>query len=271
MGRVSLSMTLVAAILWIAPPPSTAQLRADGQSEQAPICIPIPEAFAHFVAGQRLIHSTVPELSRVTMKLVVAPNGTVGSATPVSGNTQWYEKATALALDWHFAPFQREGAAIYAKFEYSVRIVPPEKRPEQSTPFPEVSDWDSVRITLQRTACRGLCPAYKLTIFGDGRVLFRGYTADYGGEYHGRVSHEVVRQLVDLFRSADYFNLFDRYGRAFDGSDFITSLSFDGYSKSVFDESGLHAGMPDIVSSVEDGIDRLAGPRTWAKEAKAHH
>ena len=149
---------------------------------------------------------------------------------------------------------------------------PHEKRPEQHTHFPEVNDWDSVRITLQRTACFGSCPSYKLTIFGDGRVLYHGYTfVDYCGEYHGHVSREAVQQLVELFRSADYFNLFDRYdARASDAPAFTTSISFDDKRKSVFDDVGVYSGMPEIVNKVEDGIDRLAGPRVWAKEIDTH-
>lgn len=250
---------------------SSAQLLpASGQSPQRAILMLPFEVSEHVISVPSFIHSAVPELSRVWVEVVVAPNGTVVSATPVSGNPQWYEKAATLAMTWRFTPFEFEGRAIFAGFPYDVHIVPPEERPEKHISFPEINDWNSVRITLQRTACRGLCPAYKLTIFGDGRVLFSGYTADYGGEYRGRVSPQVVHQLVDMFRSADYFNLFDRYGNAFDTSNFITSISFDGNSKSVIDDLGVRHGMPEIVSRLEDEIDRLAGPRVWAKEAKAH-
>jgi hypothetical protein len=56
---------------------------------------------------------------------------------------------------------------------------------------------------------------------------------------------------LDLFISADYFNLFDKYGKAYGTSDFITSISFDGHSKAVVDEVGYYDGMPDVVSNVE--------------------
>jgi hypothetical protein len=274
-------LALVAAVFWISQTPSGAQTCADairvpfrsqtcdGQSVQGAMSVSYQEAHAHIITAPYVIHSAIPEDSRVELRVIVAPSGAVASATPFSGNPQWYEKATALATTWRFTPFQRQGAAIYAKIIHTIHIAPPEKRPEQHTPFPEINDWDSVRITLQRSGCRA-CPAYKVMIFGDGRVLFSGYTVDYGGEYHGRVSHEVVRQLVDLFSSADYFNLFDRYGRAYDAPSFTTSISFDGNSKSVVDEVGYHAGMPEVVTGVEDGIDRLAGPRVWAKDAEAH-
>src|SRR5262249_23547978 len=97
------------------------------------------------------------------------------------------------------------------------------------------------------------------TIFGDGRVQYHGVVE----ESQGHVSAEAVRQLVNLFKIADFFNLFDRYGRAYDAPDFITSISFDGKSKSVIDEMGYHHGMPEIVRTLEDGIDLLAGPKVW--------
>ena len=35
-------------------------------------------------------------------------------------------------------------------------------------------DYASLVITLERTACFGTCPIYKLTVYGDGRVEYEG-------------------------------------------------------------------------------------------------
>ena len=270
--HIPVTLALLATIFWISPRQlSSAQTRTDGHSAQDAVCIRIPEAFAHFAEGQRLMHSDVPELSHVALKLIVTPNGTVSSATPVSGSTHSYEKATAVAMTWRFVPFQRDGTAISGTFDYSVTVVPPEQRPAGHRAFPNIKDWGSLRITLQRTGCRGHCPWYTLTVFGDGSIVYNGYDyVEYCGEYQGHVSSEVVHQLVDLFDSADYFNLFDRYGQAFDGAAYITSITFDDQSNAVVDEIGLHAGMPEIVVTVENGIDRLAGPTVWASQIETH-
>jgi len=37
----------------------------------------------------------------------------------------------------------------------------------------------------------------------------------------------------------------------------------------VVDESGYHDGMPDILRTLEDEIDRLAGPRAWPERQKS--
>jgi hypothetical protein len=93
----------------------------------------------------------------------------------------------------------------------------------------------------------------------------------YCGEFRGHVAQEAVQQLVQLFKQADYFNTFDRYAMDMtDGTTFITSIAFDDKSKAVADYSGLWVGMPESVMDIEDGLDRLAGPKVWAKAVDAN-
>lgn len=266
----------VAAIFWIPQVlPLRAQCRADavripyraqtrdGHSAECAVGISDSEAFARAITMPRLIHSTRSENLRIGVMVVVTPIGAVASANASSRNEQWREKAAALAMTWRFVPFQRKGSAIYVIFHSVIHIVPPVKRPEQHISFPEINNWSSLRITLQRTCSPSLFPLpYKLTIFGDGRVQ-----DGYGNR--GYVSAEAVRQLVNLFRIADYFNLFDQYfampSRA---CFFMTSISFDNESKSVVDYGGVFVGMPEVVRTVEDGIDLLAKPKVWHKRQK---
>lgn len=272
--HIRVTLMLVPSVVAIAQIlPLSAQSIESGQSVPKGAIKALPaESTPQFVAGRYLIHSATPGLSFVQLKIVVKPDGTVSSVIPVSGNADWYEKAAALAMDWHFTSFKPQGTATYATVYGSVDIVPPEQRLTQHTSFPEIMDWSSLRITLQRTGCFGFCPSYKLTIYGDGRVVYHGDGfVEYCGEYRGHVSPDAVRQLVDLFKDADYFNLLDRYdARASDAPAFGTSIAFDTSSKSVFDYVGVFVGMPEIVRSVEDGIDRLAGPKIWAKGMDSH-
>src|ERR1700693_4148149 len=78
--------------------------------------------------------------------------------------------------------------------------------------FPQIRDWKSVRITLERTGCFGTCPSYRLEVHGDGTVRYMG--TDFvaiTGEHSDRISEVAVRQLVDAFRAVRYFSLNDRY------------------------------------------------------------
>jgi hypothetical protein len=127
-------------------------------------------------------------------------------------------------------------------------------------------------MSLRRTGCFGTCPSYTLTVLGDGTVIYHGDAfVHYCGDYRGHVSQEVVSQLVDVFRRADYFRLFNRYIlQATDLPTSITSIAFDDKTMSVTDYWGVGAGMPQAVVEVEDTIDRLAGPKVWAKGMNSH-
>jgi hypothetical protein len=144
-------------------------------------------------------------------------------------------------------------------------ILPIGERPQAQVPFPEIHDWNSLRITLSRGACYGRCPIYEIAIHGDGTVLYDG--RDYvrtKGKKTLQISHASLVQLVDIFRKVDYFSLADRYvSGVTDNPTYVTSISFDGVSKSVVDYVGRKAGMPPGVSDVEAAIDRLSGASQW--------
>jgi len=235
--------------------------------------VPPSEVAEHLIAGHQLIHSATSSDgvgSYVWLKIVATPSGTVLSATPVSEASEFSERATSLAMRWQFRPFLRSGSPVYAGFLSSVLIVPPERRPRERTPFPETKDWDTLQMTLERAgACIGGCPVYRLIVFGNGKVAYEGHGfVEYCGEHRGHIPQESVRKLVDLFRQADFFNLFDQYVfHAADENSFTTSITLGGKTKSVDDSRGELVGMPEAVSDVENSIDQLAGPKVWAKDS----
>ena len=141
---------------------------------------------------------------------------------------------------------------------------PPTKEdlaPHVNAAFPEIHDWNTLRITLSRSGCYGRCPAYKIEIHGDGTVLYDGKNnVTHKGRRTAKISHASLVELVDFFRKANYFSLRDRYASGItDNPAYETSISFDGVSKSVLDYVGQSVGMPSTVSDVEAAIDRLSG------------
>ena len=55
-------------------------------------------------------------------------------------------------------------------------------------------------ITLERTACRGACPAYVVTLQGDGTVLYKGVQhTPFIGTRQGTVDPAAVARLVANF------------------------------------------------------------------------
>ncbi|HEX3810361.1 MAG TPA: DUF6438 domain-containing protein [Rhizomicrobium sp.] len=138
-------------------------------------------------------------------------------------------------------------------------------RPAKHIAFPPIKDWNTLRITLQRSPCFGRCPTYKVEIHGDGTVIYRGGSfVAVTGERSVKIAPEKVRDLYTLFRKADYFWLNDSYtAQVTDLPSFTTSISYDGHSKSVRDYAGRMIGMPEIVGELELAIDDAANSEQW--------
>jgi uncharacterized protein DUF6438 len=144
--------------------------------------------------------------------------------------------------------------------------------PNVHVAFPEIRDWKSLRITLSRGACYGRCPTYQIEIHGDGTVLYDGKeNVATRGKQTAKISHASLVQLVEVFRKADYFSLADKYvSGVTDNPTYVSSISFDGVSKSVLDYAGRKVGMPPSVSDVEDAIDHLSGADKWIGQRLDH-
>src|SRR5690349_3473487 len=75
----------------------------------------------------------------------------------------------------------------------------------------EAADGD-VAITLERTACFGVCPVYTLTIYEDGTVVYEGENhVEVMGTQTFEIDPATVDQIVDAFADAGYFEWDDTY------------------------------------------------------------
>jgi hypothetical protein len=195
----------------------------------------------------------------VTLEVIVGTDGKPLYAKETSGFIMG--DLTLLWKTWQYKPFERDGHPEVAKVRESVAILPIWKRSRVHIPFPEIHDRNSLRITLSRSGCYGNCPAYEIEIHSDGTVLYDGKAfVGTTGQKRVKISQRSLVQLVDAFRKADYFSLADGYvSGVTDCPTFVSSISFDGLSKSVLDYVGRDVAMPATVSDVEAAIDRLSG------------
>ena len=130
--------------------------------------------------------------------------------------------------------------------------------------FPVISDWSSLRIRLERGACHGFCPVYRVEIRGDGVVTYCG--GDFVKERGARtktIAPDSVRSLLDLFIKADFFDLRDDYLGGVDAPSQKLVLSFDGRTKQVGEILGESDGMPPIVKQIGQAIDAVSGATEW--------
>lgn len=213
----------------------------------------------------------------IPLVVVVAPDGSVVSVTPSDEidfddadadiPKQWineFKKVIAEAQieirSLRYRPFERNGHAVSATFEEDVPCVPPEMLPGPHANFPDIHNWNSLRMSLERTRCFGTCPSYSIEVHGDGTVLYDGVAfVAVSGEHRGQTSQQTVLKMLDAFRAADYFSLQNDYRSLItDNPTYTTSIQFDGHSKRVVDYVGRGVGMPPAVTKLEDTIDELS-------------
>jgi Domain of unknown function (DUF6438) len=159
---------------------------------------------------------------------------------------------------------------ISVEFEQRIGLLPAELPARQHVQFPEVKDWNSVRISLLRTRCYETCPAYRVEVSGDGTVVYQGekYVAQIG-KRTARIPKESVERLVASFRDADFYSLDDDYKQsAFDIPTFGISIEIDGLAKKVTDYNGLFIGMPFSVVNLERLVDEVADTKKWTGVAQ---
>ncbi len=122
-----------------------------------------------------------------------------------------------------------------------------------------------VRITLTRSVCFGFCPAYRVTITGEGEVTYVGERfVNVTGEQHAQASRADVQRLLERFDAIGFEQLQDRYSaHVTDIPTYTITLERDGRSKTVVDYGGLSVGMPRAVRELQDEIDRVANTAQW--------
>lgn len=272
------------------PGPVLAQETAELGAAQKPIRVSDDEVGSHRIGKLEpivvhLVGGPAEARDRgsvLPITVVVGPDGSVISAVlsdevnfdDAEVPKQWVAElkrvatqAEAEVRSLHYRPFERNGHAVSATFEQGVPIIPPEMLPGPHVNFPQIHDWNSLRMSLERTGCLGTCPAYSVEVHGDGTVLYNGaaYVAVLG-KHRGQISQQAVLDIFNAFRDSDYFSLRNSYRTGItDNPTFTTSIQFDGHSKQVVDYVGLAVGMPAAVNKLENTIDELADAARWTK------
>jgi ankyrin repeat protein len=181
--------------------------------------------------------------------------------------TTFLSQLDSLRTALHFKPFEVDGRPGRAEFTIDIPIRPLQDEAVRHVPFPQIRDWNSVVVRLSRSGCFGTCPSYSVEIHGNGTVLYTGEGfVTVMGQHRATIAKDVVAQMVDAFRAANFYSLRDEYRwGATDLPTYTVSFSSDGKSKKLLDYAGQKVGMPESVSKLEETIDRLSGVERWTK------
>lgn len=180
------------------------------------------------LTGDTVVIGTEASFSDVTVLVTIDRAGNVITAQ-VTDNSEKLDPAPAIAAvrHWKFRPQRFDGKPVNAVGRVSVayrRYIPA----DPSIPFPE-ANIAKTSITLERGACFGTCPDYRVTVHEDGLVEFdtgedhfKGTAAQAHLEYNGhnvlmpgrhtaRVDPNTVADLLGRFRAAHFFGLKNEY------------------------------------------------------------
>ncbi len=138
-----------------------------------------------------------------------------------------------------------------------------------------VAQGGSDLITLERGACFGTCPIYKVTLASDGAVTFEGYNfVKTKGTATARIRPEDFNQLVSEFEKIRYFSLDDRYepgtpscgAAATDMPNVRSSIQLKGKTKSISHYQGCFSSeVVRTLFALDRKIDEIAGTEKWIK------
>lgn len=140
-----------------------------------------------------------------------------------------------------------------------IYLYPQLTQPQKPTEFGDVI------ITLERTACFATCPIYKLTISGDGKVVYEGKKfVNIIRMRTTQISEDKIKELIDKFNRINYFSLKDSYMNGICATDYpsaITSITINGKTKKITNYHGCPS--PKKLQQLEDKIDKIANSNKW--------
>lgn len=127
-------------------------------------------------------------------------------------------------------------------------------------------------ITIERESCRGFCPAYKMTIYGDGTVDYEGKrNVQDIGNFQKKISKSKVQELLKAFQEANYMSLENEYDdpSMADAVAVFTSIKFidktDGKEKTKAIKNRVKG--PEALTKLQDKIDSIVGKEGFKKKS----
>lgn len=246
-----------------------------------PIGFSTESLLEHRLAGETSV--IVPEPRSAVWEMVpvivtISPTGEVVAAqTDPKRNAESPDPAPALAAArrWKFRPFRYRGEPVAVRGTVNIAYRVPAKWRDPGASLPPI-DYSTLKIQLVRSDCFfGGCPDYSVTIDGSGAVHFTGATQAhpqfgsdgrvlFPGEHRRRIDRATLDGLIERFRAAHFFGLEPKYSSTItDQPTYVLKFENGGRSWAVTDYIGELAGMPPVVTELENAVDRAAGTELW--------
>ncbi len=142
---------------------------------------------------------------------------------------------------------------------------------DQPTDLNSLSETDlkTLTIRMERTECYGTCPAYTVTIHGDGRMEYQGKGhVKQSGTQEARLELDTIKALAKEFAKANFLTLSEDYSGenctryCTDLPTTVTELNLKELNHRVKHYYGC-GGAPKPLFDLESAIDKLANTERW--------
>ena len=142
----------------------------------------------------------------------------------------------------------------------------------QSSDLNALSEIELKELTIhfERTRCYGTCPAYTLTIHGNGLVEYQGnaHVKQMGGA-HGRLESSALKNLISEFEKAKFLSISEDYSeanckcrRCTDMTTVNTELTVRGQTHKVNHYYGCACASKGLFD-LEKAIDKAVDSEQW--------
>ena len=165
-------------------------------------------------------------------------------------------KQEIVVADNHQAKIDKQNKfimALSAKVDSLEKIIEENKRKSLSL------EHGPLLFTLERTACMGACPVFKLEVYTDGFVSYKGRSnVNLIGVYTGTLKPEKIEKAIQFFNQADFYSFDDKYndGRLDIPSTIIEFFGSKGHKK-VEASTGIPKDFRILASELESLIKEI--------------
>lgn len=112
-------------------------------------------------------------------------------------------------------------------------------------------------VTLSRSGCYGTCPSYEVTLFGDGRVRWKGDGfVEVVGERSYQIEPNIAEKVLQRFRSPEVLGLCSDYSQSVtDSPSSLTDIAVSNARKTIHDYA---SSSPAWFRQLQTEIDSAA-------------
>jgi hypothetical protein len=131
----------------------------------------------------------------------------------------------------------------------------------------EKGSWNDSKIEFSRGSCYGMCPAYSVTVFGNGKVLYNGYSHTKQGTDSSKISLASVDYLFSTLINNGFLQLQKEYINSSipDLPSVTVTLIHKGSTKSVLHTAGMSTA-PRWLSDFDYQIDSIVNVEQWTSQ-----